>query len=151
MSRRSLTRCFLKVFIRLCPIAMVTVYNNTIVMLYTYHFRCVDPILLIHISTQFKKNLNYFQLVPNMLPRTFLLNHGDVNIYIWYSISSGNWTIDEWKCSNIAICDYLYTILLSMTHHMSYNCKWASCKRSLSIHEVQKWQNIYRNCFSIIV
>ena len=37
-----------KVFIWLGPIAMVTVYNVTIinmVMLYTYHFRCLDPVL----------------------------------------------------------------------------------------------------------
>ena len=28
------------------PITMVTVYNDTMVMLYTYHFRCIVSILL---------------------------------------------------------------------------------------------------------
>ena len=38
-------------FIWLDLIAMVTVYNVTMVMLYTYDFRCVDPVLLIYKST----------------------------------------------------------------------------------------------------
>ena len=36
-----------EVFIWLCPINMITVYNVTMVMLYIYYFRCVDPVLLI--------------------------------------------------------------------------------------------------------
>ena len=57
------TRCFFKdfrVFIWLGPITMVTVDNTTMVtmtMLYTYHFRCVDPVLLINKSIQFIKIL----------------------------------------------------------------------------------------------
>ena len=42
-----------EVFIWLGPITMVTVYNVTMVMLYTYHFRCVDPVFFIHKSTSF--------------------------------------------------------------------------------------------------
>ena len=38
-----------KVSIWLGPITMVTVHNVTMVM-YTCHFRCVDPVLLIHKS-----------------------------------------------------------------------------------------------------
>ena len=40
-------------FIQLGPITMVIVYSVTItkVMLCTYHFQCVDPVLLIHKST----------------------------------------------------------------------------------------------------
>ena len=41
----------LQVFIWLGPITMVTVYNVTMVMLYTYHFRCGDPVIMIHKST----------------------------------------------------------------------------------------------------
>ena len=101
-----------KVFIWIWPITMVTVYSVTMVMLHTYHFPYVDPVLLIHKSTQFIKNFNnYLYLAPNnTLPRTFLLNHGDVNIHIWYSISSWNWYyLDEWKCSNMAMCDHFHT------------------------------------------
>ena len=43
----------LEVFIWLGPITMVTIYNVTMVMLYTYHFRCVNPVLLIIKSTYF--------------------------------------------------------------------------------------------------
>ena len=42
-------------------ITMVTVHNDalvTMVMLYIYPFRCVDPVLLIHKSTQLLRNLN---------------------------------------------------------------------------------------------
>ena len=39
-----LIKCF-KVFIWLDPITMVTVCNVTIVMLYDYHFRCVDHVI----------------------------------------------------------------------------------------------------------
>ena len=46
-----------KVFIWLGPITMVTVYNVIMVMLYAYHFRCVDPVLLILKSTLFLKIL----------------------------------------------------------------------------------------------
>ena len=48
-----------EVFIRLGPNTTVTVYNVTmvtIVMLYAYHFRCVDPVLLILTSTHFEKS-----------------------------------------------------------------------------------------------
>ena len=38
-------------FIWLRPITMVKVYNVTIVILYTYHYQCVDPVLLIIKST----------------------------------------------------------------------------------------------------
>ena len=37
-----------KVFIWLVPITMVTMYHVSWVMLYIYHLRCVDPVLLIH-------------------------------------------------------------------------------------------------------
>ena len=43
-----------EVFLWLGPITIVTVYNVTMVtmdMLYTYHFQCVDHVLLIHKST----------------------------------------------------------------------------------------------------
>ena len=46
-----------KVFILLGPITMVTVYNVTMVMLHTYHFRCADLVPLILKSTQFLKIL----------------------------------------------------------------------------------------------
>ena len=99
----SLTQC----------ITIVTVYNVTLVMLHTFHFRCVDPVLLILKTHLISKKLNtYFCLLPYTLPHTLLINHRNVNIYMWCSIRSGNWTIDEWKCFNIAICDLLYTIYL---------------------------------------
>ena len=46
-----------EVSIWLDPIAMVTVCNVTMVMLFTYHFRCVYPILLILKSTSYLKIL----------------------------------------------------------------------------------------------
>ena len=46
-----------EVFIRLGSITMVTVYNVTMVKLYTYHFRWVDAALLIHKSISFLKIL----------------------------------------------------------------------------------------------
>ena len=48
---------FFKDFIWLDPIVMVTVYIVTMVMLYAYHFQCVDPVLLILQSTSFLKIL----------------------------------------------------------------------------------------------
>ena len=42
------------------PITMVTVYNVimvTMIKLYTYHFQCLGPVLLILKSTQFLKSL----------------------------------------------------------------------------------------------
>ena len=41
----------LQVFIWLGPITMVTAYNVTMVMLYTYHFQCVETVLFILKST----------------------------------------------------------------------------------------------------
>ena len=46
-----------EVFIWLGIITMVTVFRETMVMLYAYHFQCVDPVLLILQSTSFLKIL----------------------------------------------------------------------------------------------
>ena len=62
VKRRSLTRGFLKTLKVLFswplgPITTITEYNVAMVMLYTYHFRCVDPVVLIHKSAQLYKIL----------------------------------------------------------------------------------------------
>ena len=46
-----------EVFIWLSSITMVTVYNITMVMLCTYHFRCIYPVLLI---LKFSKYFNNY-------------------------------------------------------------------------------------------
>ena len=38
--------------------------------------------------------------------------HDNVSIYIWYNIGSGNWTINEWKCSKVNQSTYLYTYFI---------------------------------------
>ena len=35
--------------------------------------------------------------------------HGKLNIYIWYNIRLGNWTINEWKCPKVTHSTFLYT------------------------------------------
>ena len=51
--------------------------------------------------------------------------HGNVNIYIWYNISSGNRTISEWKCSNVTQNTYIYIYFIYDTHKEIF---WKSCQ-----------------------